>query len=199
MATICSKIASDITKQCGKDKPVQGIEQEIVLINEDDLAATGITFDSTDPDELITALALESGTSGFKVEGLKQIMNFANTFENPAEGESGTLHTIAGIRIADPSVAAQKFVNALVDGARVYAVVETKWKGSSNANAFKFFGLKFGLELKEMTDSSNENDGVKVLTLGTPEGFKEPLVPHQLLDTDYDTTKTAFDNKFAAA
>ena len=79
------------------------------------------------------------------------------------------------------------------------AIVEKKWKGTDNENAFKVFGLVHGLEISELTDNSRENDGTSVITLSTPAGFKEPKVPHQLLETDYDTTKTAFDNKFEAA
>lgn len=196
--SLCASIASDVLKACGLDKPVMGIEQNLVLINEEDLPLAGITFDATNPNELITALALAATKTGFLVEGLKQIMNYANTFESPDDAESGVIHTIAGIRVQQNTVAAHKFINDLINGARVYAVVESKWKGTDNANAFRFFGIKYALELKEMTDSSNENDGVAVLTLGTPNGFREPFRPHILLDTDYDTTKTAFDNKFEA-
>ena len=199
MSSICAEIASGVVKACGLEKPVMGIEQDLVLINEKDLPLAGITFDETNPNELITALELAAGKVGFLVEGLKQIMNYNNSFETPDDAESGVIHTIAGIRVQQNTVEAQKFVNDLINGARVYAVIEMKWKGTDNANAFRFFGIKYALELKEMADASNENDAVKVLTLGTPNGFREPFVPHQLLDTDYDTTKTAFDNKFEAA
>ena len=35
-------------------------------------------------------------------------------------------------------------------------------------------------------------------TLESTEGFEEPTVPMTLLETDYATTKTAFDAKFAS-
>lgn len=196
--SICENISADILRDC-TNKPVRGIEQSLVLINVDDLPASGITFDGTNPSSLITALSLASGKTGYKIDGIKNIMNYTNSFENGEDAESGVMHSIAGIRINDPSAAIRAEINKFIGGAKVFAVLERKWKGTNNASAFLFFGLKFGLELTELADASNENDGTTVLTLSTPTGDKEPYLPHIYLDTDYDTSKTTFNNKFAAA
>lgn len=193
----CSQIGQDILRSCD-NKPVLGIEQRLVLINVADLPATGITFDADMPSSLITQLQLALDKSGYEVQGIKQIMNYTNSLEASEDSDNGVLHSLAGIRIYDPSETIRNEVNKFIGGAKVYAVLERKWKGVDNKHAFLFFGLKFGLELSELTDSSNENDGTIVMTLSTPSGFKEPYLPHIYRDTDYATSLTAFNNKFAS-
>jgi hypothetical protein len=195
---VCATMGADILRSCD-NKPVAGIEQRLVLINEHDLLASGITFDATLPSSLITQLALVAAKTGYEVQGIKQIMNYTNTLEAPEDSDNGVIHSIAGIRVYDPSEQTRNEVNKFIAGAKVYAVLERKWKGADNAHAFLFFGLKFGLELSELSDSSNENDGTIVMTLSTPSGFKEPYLPHIYRDTDYATSLTAFNNKFASA
>jgi hypothetical protein len=197
MSGICAKIGQDILRECD-NKPVLGIEQRLVLINTEDLPATGITFDTTLPSSLITQLQLATGKTGYEVQGIKQIMNYTNSLEASEDSDNGVIQSLAGIRIYDPSETIRDEVNKFVAGAKVYAVLERKWKGTDNKHAFLFFGLKFGLELTELTDNSNENDGTIVMTLSTPSGFKEPYLPHIYRDTDYATSLTAFNNKFAA-
>lgn len=196
--SICEKLSMDIIRDC-INPPVKGINQRLILINEQDLPATGITFDATLPSALITQLALSAGTTGYEVQGIKSIMNYTNGFENPEDAESGVMHSIAGIRVNDPSEEIRNEVNKFIAGQKVYAVLERKWKGPENKHAFLFFGLKFGLELTELADASNENDGTIVMTLSTPVGYKEPFLPHIFRDTDYETSLVAFNNKFEVA
>ena len=195
--SVCAKIGADIVKDCD-NTPVMGIEQRLVLINVEDLPATGIEFDVTLPSALITGITLNALKTGYEVQGIKQIMSYTNGLETAEDSENGIKHALSGIRIYDPSEQTRNQVNKFVRGARVFAVLERKWKGEANAHAFLFFGLKFGLELSELTDSSNENDGTIVMGLSTPAGFKEPYLPHIYRDTDYPTSLTAFNNKFAA-
>lgn len=197
MPSICAKIGQNILRECD-NKPVLGIEQRLMLINTEDLPATGITFDATYPSSLITQLELLTGKTGYEVQGIKQIMNYTNSLEASEDSDNGVIHSLAGIRIYDPSELIRNEVNKFIAGAKVYAVLERKWKGVGNAHAFLFFGLKFGLELSELADNSNENDGTIVMTLSTPSGFKEPYLPHIYRDTDYATSLTAFNNKFAS-
>lgn len=196
-SSICAKISKDIQRNCD-DKPVAGMEQRLVLINCDDLPYTGIGFDEDYPNALINLIKLNGNTTGYEVQGIKQIMKFTNSLEKNDEGEDGTTHSITGIRFYDPSEEARDEINKFIGGARVFAVLETKWKGVENKYAFKFFGLKFGLELSELTEASAENDGTVVMSLKTPNGFKEPYLPHIYRDTDYETSLTTFNNKFAS-
>ncbi len=193
---ICAKIGANIVRNCS-DKPILGIEQRLILINTDDLKKSNITLDTTLPSSLITNIAVDSGKTGYEIEGFKQVMNYSNSLETAEDTENGIIHSITGIRLFDPSEQAREQLNLLVGGANVYAVVERKWKGTSNNYAFLFFGYSFGLEISEYTDNSNENDGTITFSLATPSGYKEPYAPRILRITDYATTATAFGNKFA--
>lgn len=191
MSEICDTLASDILKDCN-NKPTPGIEQKLILIPVNLVTARTLSAG------LISALTLSAGA--YTIDGIKDIMNYQNSFVNPSDGESGFKHSLQGIRIQDPSVEVRDEINALaVGGRKYYAVIERRWKGSSDEDAFLFFGYNYGLEVPDggIVDNSNENDGCMVLTLSTPELFKEPRVPDVLLLTNYATTKTAFDAAFA--
>lgn len=195
---LCGKIASDILQDCS-NPPVKGIISRLMLINSTDLPLSGITFDSTNPNELITSLALSSTKRAFEIQGIKNIMKFTNTGEFPEESSNGVIHNISGIRFLDPSIGARQQANNFLQGANVFAVLHRKWTGVENKQAFLFFGLKHGLEASELVEDSKENDGTMVLSLNTPPGYTEPFVPHVYLDTDYSTSLTAFNNKFEAS
>ncbi len=204
MATFCTELENDILRDCS-NQPVANLEQKVLIIPDSLLPATGITFDGTNPDSLITALALDTGTTGKLVEGImnKTWINNGNTFVNPADGSPGFIHMLSGIRILDPSQEKRDEINKLAtSGATVFALIERFWRGDSDLDAFLFHGLKFGLVIPDggIIDNSNENDGALVVTLQTPEGFKEPWLPHVYLDTDYATTvTTVWTNKLLGA
>jgi hypothetical protein len=198
MNDLCAKISQDIFNNC-IDKPVKGIKQRLMLINSADLPLTGINFSSTVPSSLIEQLTLAAGKRAFEIQGLKQIMKFTNTGEFPEDSNNGVIHSISGIRFQDPSELIRAEINNFLNGANVYAVLHRNWTGEENKQAFLFFGLKFGLEASELIEDSGENDGTSVLSLSTPSGFSEPYMPHIFRDTDYATSLTAFNNKFASA
>lgn len=193
--SICAKIGENILYDCN-NRSVQGIEQRIVLINEADLLASGITFDALLPNALITDISLVVGKIGYEIQGIKQIMNYTNSLVADENSEDGVKHSITGIKIFDPSEKIRSEINKYIAGAKVYAVLERKWKGIDNKHAFLFFGLKFGLMLSEMKDDSA--DGVISISLSTFGKFKEPYLPHIYRDVDYATSLTAFNNKFSA-
>jgi len=192
--SICAKIGKNVTYDCN-NRVVQGIEQRLMLINESDLIASGITFDAVYPNSLITQLELLPNRIGYEIQGIKQIMNYSNSLVADDNSDDGVKHSITGIKIFDPSEEIRNEVNKYIAGAKVYAVLERKWKGIDNKDAFLFFGLKFGLMISEMKDDSA--DGVITMSLSTPGKFKEPYLPHIYRDTDYDTSLTAFNNRFS--
>jgi hypothetical protein len=177
------------------EPPVAGIEQKVILINVEDVET--ITEDAVRPNSLITGLALASGKTGYMVEGVKRVLLFSNTFDAPENVQNGMLHSLT-LTIYDVSVEARAAINKMVKGSMLHAVVERKNKGVDNDDAFLFFGQEQGLVLSDITDNSNENDGAMVITLSTPAGLREPNLPKVLLETDYATTLTAFNNKFAS-
>ena len=193
MAFFCTEIENSILRDCS-NKPLAGMVQKVLLIQASLLPASGITFDGSNPNSLITALTMTS-SDGRLIEGImdKNWLNSATSFVNPADGSPGFIHQLNGIRILDPSQEKRDEINKLAtSGAPVFAVTESYWKGTSSLDAFHFYGLKYGLTIPDggIIQNSNENDGATVISLRTPEGFKEPYQPHVYLDTNYATTVT---------
>jgi hypothetical protein len=194
MSIICNKISENIVYDCD-NRPLVGIEQRLVLINENDLDRIATTFDVTYPKALITNIGLKVGKIGFEITGIKQIMNFTNSLVSDEASEDGVKHSITGIKINDPSEKIRNEINKYIGGSKVYAVLERKWKGEDNKYAFLFFGLHYGLSITELKDESV--GGAMQISLSTPGSMKEPNLPHIFRDVDYATSLTAFENKFS--
>lgn len=192
--SVCAKIGKDVTYNCN-NRSVAGIEQRLVLINESDLLASGITFDTILPNSLITQIDLLPQKIGYEIQGIKQIMNYTNSLVADENSEDGVKHMITGVKFYDPSEEIRNEINKYIAGAKVYAVLERKWKGIDNKHAFLFFGLKFGLMISELKDESA--DGLITISLSTPGKFKEPYLPHIYRNVDYATSLTTFNNKFS--
>ena len=107
-------------------------------------------------------------------------------------------HMFSGI-ILTLSAANKLQLQQMKEGGRYVVVVEKRWKGVADADAFDVFGIDSGLELNVATYNSNESDGTATIELSSVDSYEEPKIPVNLLLTDYATTKTAFDNKFIQA
>jgi hypothetical protein len=140
---------------------------------------------------------LKAGTSGFNLEWYKELASTASAFTANAEDVDGFSHSFLG-RLAQTTAENAARAEELKIG-RFVVVVETSYKGEDQEDAFKVYGLDSGLELSEASQSSNENSGSLLFTLATREGTVERYPYMIVLDTDYDTTKADFDNKFAPA
>ena len=174
--------------------PIAGIETQVVLINRADIDFAATTFDPNNS-LLITNLELQAGKTGYLFEGIKQV-NFKNFDAVPSDTTlTKFTHGFTGT-IYDLSVEGKQGVQELAN-ATVIAVVENKWKGTDSADAFEILGFGSGLFLSSGTQNSNENEGAFLLTISTLDIALEPTVPHTLLETDYATTKAAFDNRFS--
>jgi hypothetical protein len=193
-----TKIAQAIARNCATPNQM-GLEQEILLINHADLLKANIDLNSSTPNSLIDDITLNSGTQGYMLEGFKKMIRYNNTFVGSQETSNGVIHTLENIPWYDQSAAGLNELSKLQDGARVYVVVKRIFQGVDQESAFRFFGYDYGLELTDFVEASNENDGVPLITLGTPDGFKEQYLPRILLDTDFATTNTAFAAFFAEA
>lgn len=188
-------IVSDLLFNCD-NPPVAGLQPEIVLINVDQLDS--FTKDGALPDSLLTNITLNAAQTGYRIEGVKSVFNHSNTIDIPEDSLNGVLHSLS-VRVYNKTAEGRDQVNKLIQGSKVYAVVKRK-DGGNDANdaAFLVFGIDHGLVVSDMTDDANENQGTILLTLSTPPNVRETYLPHVLLITDFDTTNTAFENKFAA-
>lgn len=192
MENCTHKISADLLFDCS-DKPLKGLAgSRAVLLNVSELDWSSITQTGA----TVTALGLETGATGYKVEWYKELASTASEFVANTEGMDGFTHSFL-CRLATTTAANAEAAADMKDG-KFVMVVETNYKGVDNEEAFKVYGLKAGLTLTEMSGNSNENDGSLLYTLSTAEGSYEEY-PYQIfLEEDYATSKAAFDSLFAS-
>jgi len=177
--------------------PIAGLTTNALLINFDDIDRTATTISGVNR-VLMTNLQLKAGKTAYLFTGVKQT-NSKNYALVPKDANVDKwTHGFNGT-VFNPSVENKLQVANLGLGGKYVLVVEQLWKGEDNEDAFEVLGYNTGLKLNEATNNSNENDNTIVLVLGSEEGFEEPTLPYTLLETDYATTKLAFDNQFAQA
>ena len=197
MALNCEeKLSTDIQKDCD-NKPKGGIEVGVVIINFDDIDKVTSTMDVTN-DLIITSLATLSGTTGYLLEGVKQVNGASSEFILNPEGFDKHSHKFSGV-ILTPSSANKKSLSQMASGGRYVVVIEKKWKGASNVEAFEVLGWDSGLIMSSIVWNTKEADGVIKFELASESGYEENELPKTNLETDYATTKTAFDSKYATA
>lgn len=188
-------LTADITFDC-LNAPIGGIEQNIVLINKDDIDVSATVTDPANRLK-VTQITLKAGKTGYLLTGVKQANGKAWELVKKENAPDKFKHTFSGV-IFTPSLANKTQADNLSKGSKYVAVIEQVWKGTNNADAFEVLGLTSGLELTTMTNSSKENDNMIMFELSSAEGFEETTMPKTFLATDYETSKTAFDNKFVA-
>ena len=195
MADCTGKITANFVLDCNF-LPIGGLTTNAVLINFDDIDRTATTISG--PNRLLmTNLALKAGKIGYLFTGVKQTNAKNYTLVPKDTNVDKWTHGFNGT-VFNPSVENKLQVANLGLGGKYVVVVEQLWKGENNEDAFEVLGYYTGLKLNEATNASGENDNVITLVLGSEDGYEEPSLPHNLLETDYATTKTAFDNLFTA-
>jgi hypothetical protein len=197
MALNCEdKLSADIQKDC-ENKPIGGIEVNVVLIALKDINKTTSTISATNK-LLITDLATNTGTSGYFVEGIKQAQGAMFELVKKEDSFDAYKHSFSGV-VLNPSASNKLELSKVASGERYVAVVEKKWKGADSDEAFEVLGWDSGLVISEMTWNTKESDGIIKFVLSNEDGYEEPEMTRTLLETDYATTKTSFNNKFATA
>lgn len=194
MGCLTDKISADIAVDCD-NLAIAGIEEDILLIPHEDVDWSATTFDETNP-MIVTDLVLKTSTTGYLLEGVKQTNGYNHEF---VPGDDQTLdkhrHGIRG-RILSPTAANIEQANKLSKSTAYVAVVNRKYKGAGSADAFLMLGKDQGMYVSVMTGASYENDGAILFEMASKDGLLENDLPRVVLDTDYDTTLTAFTNKF---
>ena len=197
MAINCDELLTGaISKNCD-EKPQAGIEVDVVIINYDDIDFANTTFDGTN-DLLITNLATNSGTTGYFIEGIKQTQGASFELVKKEESFDGYKHKFEGV-ILDPSLENKQRLSEISAGGRFVVVVEKKWKGVDDEDAFEVLCWNAGMEIETVIWNSKEADGIIKFSLASVDGFEETKMTYNLLETDYATTKIAFDGFFATA
>ena len=189
-------LTGDILVDCDNGS-VAGLETNVIIINRDDVNLSSVTFDANNK-MVMTGFELMAGKTGFLLQGVKQVNSSAFELIKKETSNDKKKHMFNGV-ILSLSAENKLQLEQMSEGGSYVVVVEKKWKGVNDKDAFDVLGLDVGLELNVATFNSNESDGNAVFELSSVDGFEEPKFPVNLLLSDYAATKTAFMNKFEQA
>ena len=178
----CSKIKTGFTNQvCGKPA-IAGTTARVILLSYSDVDKSK----SVVTDNVISSLILKAGVTGYEVDSLPNATVGSDTI-NAGTYLKTHQHNVV-VRIFKKSEAAKKFVNGLTN-ARVIAIVENNDTGDNGDTKYEVYGWDSGLELTEITVTTEMTDGVAYqVTLANGTIAQEGSLPMSLFDTDEATT-----------
>ncbi len=178
----CSKIKTGFTNQvCGKPA-IAGTTARVILLSYSDVDKSK----SSVTDNVISSLILKAGATGYEVDSLPNATVGSDTI-NAGTYLKTHQHNVV-VRIFKKSEAAKKFVNGLTN-ARVIAIVENNDTGDNGDTKYEVYGWDSGLELTEITVTTEMTDGVAYqVTLANGTIAQEGSLPMSLFNTDEKTT-----------
>lgn len=178
----CSKIKTGFTNQvCGKPA-IAGTAARAILLSYSDVDKPK----SVVTDNVISSLILKAGATGYEVDSLPNATVGSDTI-NAGTYLKTHQHNVV-VRIFKKSEAAKKFVNGLTN-ARVIAIVENNDTGDNGDTKYEVYGWDSGLELTEITVTTEMTDGVAYqVTLANGTIAQEGSLPMSLFNTDEQTT-----------
>lgn len=174
----CSKIKTGFTNQvCGKPA-IAGTTARVILLSYSDVDKSK----SVVSDNVISSLILKAGATGYEVDSLPNATVGSDTI-NAGTYLKTHQHNVV-VRIFKKSEAAKKFVNGLTN-ARVIAIVENNDTGDNGDTKYEVYGWDSGLELTEITVTTEMTDGVAYqVTLANGTIAQEGSLPMSLFNTD---------------
>lgn len=178
----CSKIKTGFINQvCGKPA-IAGTTARVILLSYSDVDKSK----SVVTDNVISSLILKAGATGYEVDSLPNATVGSDTI-NAGTYLKTHQHNVV-VRIFKKSEAAKKFVNGLTN-ARVIAIVENNDPGDNGDTKYEVYGWDSGLELTEITVTTEMTDGVAYqVTLANGTIAQEGSLPMSLFNTDEATT-----------
>lgn len=187
----CSKIKTGFINQvCGKPA-IAGTTARVILLSYSDVDKSK----SVVTDNVISSLILKAGATGYEVDSLPNATVGSDTV-NAGTYLKTHQHNVV-VRIFKKSEAAKKFVNGLTN-ARVIAIVENNDLGDNGDTKYEVYGWDSGLELTEITVTTEMTDGVAYqVTLANGTIAQEGSLPMSLFNTDEKTTDLMVDGLLA--
>lgn len=187
----CSKIKTGFINQvCGKPV-IAGTTSRVILLSYSDVDKSK----SAVTDNVISSLILKAGATGYEVDSLPNATVGSDTI-NAGTYLKTHQHNVV-VRIFKKSEAAKKFVNGLTN-ARVIAIVENNDTGDNGDTKYEVYGWDSGLELTEITVTTEMTDGVAYqVTLANGTIAQEGSLPMSLFNTDEATTDLMVDGLLA--
>lgn len=196
MSCLTDTLAANIAVNCDY-LSIAGIESDVVIIPKANIDRTASTFDAANR-MLMTNLQCKSGTSGFKIEGIKQLQGYNQEFVPSDDSLDRYRHVFEGV-IMTPSAENRLQASKLAKGEAYVVVINKKYKGENDEDAFVVLGWDSGLYVTALTENSRENDAAIRFTLSSKDISLEYDAIRNLLQTDYATTLADFDTQFAEA
>ncbi len=179
-----------INQVCGKPA-IAGTTARVILLSYSDVDKSK----SVVTDNVISSLILKAGATGYEVDSLPNATVGSDTV-NAGTYLKTHQHSVV-VRIFKKSEAAKKFVNGLTN-ARVIAIVENNDTGDNGNTKYEVYGWDSGLELTEITVTTEMTDGVAYqVTLANGTIAQEGSLPMSLFDTDEKTTDLMVDGLLA--
>lgn len=187
----CSKIKTGFINQvCGKPA-IAGTTARVILLSYSDVDKSK----SVVTDNVISSLILKASATGYEVDSLPNATVGSDTI-NAGTYLKTHQHNVV-VRIFKKSEAAKKFVNGLTN-ARVIAIVENNDIGDNGDTKYEVYGWDSGLELTEITVTTEMTDGVAYqVTLANGTIAQEGSLPMSLFNTDEKTTDLMVDGLLA--
>lgn len=187
----CSKIKTGFINQvCGKPA-IAGTTARVILLSYSDVDKSK----SVVTDNVISSLILKAGATGYEVDSLPNATVGSDTI-NAGTYLKTHQHNVV-VRIFKKSEAAKKFVNGLTN-ARVIAIVENNDTGDNGDTKYEVYGWDSGLELTEITVTTEMTDGVAYqVTLANGTIAQEGSLPMSLFNMDEKTTDLMVDGLLA--
>lgn len=187
----CSKIKTGFINQvCGKPA-IAGTTARVILLSYSDVDKSK----SVVTDNVISSLILKAGATGYEVDSLPNATVGSDTI-NAGTYLKTHQHNVV-VRIFKKSEAAKKFVNGLTN-ARVIAIVGNNDTGDNGDTKYEVYGWDSGLELTEITVTTEMTDGVAYqVTLANGTIAQEGSLPMSLFNTDEKTTDLMVDGLLA--
>ena len=177
-----AKLAGQFAKKCGY-KPKTGIKRKWYG-NHDDVDRVGTQ--KTNRGTVISKLVLKAGAKLYPAGGNQKTSKAGHTLSVLDFG-NGYIHT-DNYTLLYRGVNERERIQELVDGARVFTIIEKVDSGENGELTFEILGLESGMLVTEDTWNSAENSGTALLTVATAEGEEESTGAKLFLDTDSETT-----------
>ena len=171
---------------------VAGVNQRLILINQDDWEAAAKTYDGT-LTTLLTGVVLPVGKQGYAFDGIRTSLK-PQTAYIPGTTSVGYDHQIDFI-VFDISQEQKDNLEEL-GLKRVVGVVQNVNAVGNADSVFEVFGAGVGLELitnVRINDDQETSGGYAISIKTSDNGGKEPKLPTSWWDTDFNTTKVKVD------
>lgn len=160
-----------------------GNQNRLVIWNWDEVTFT----ESSSTANLLTALTMATGCSGYQVQGYKISLRPSMDIVAGASGQSLIKQRSAFVIFSNSQVTKNTIQN-LMQGRYVIAYENN----GKNENSWEVMGVGAGLELKpQKIRDLQENNAAYMLLLETPENELEPKLPQTFFITSYAATTTA--------